>query len=61
MQTLIVFVVEKHSLYPGMQPEILWAGEVLQNQGTSINLFPKMQSKKVPWGKSLELLSPRNT
>ena len=28
-QNLIVFVVEKHSLYPGMQPEILWAGEVL--------------------------------
>ena len=61
MQTLIVFVVEKHSLYPGMQPEILWAGEVLQNQGTSINHNKKMQSKKVPWGKRLELLSPRNT
>ena len=29
MQTLIVFVIEKHLLYTGMQPEILWAGEVL--------------------------------
>ena len=29
MQTLIVFVIDKHSLYSGMQPEILWTGEVL--------------------------------
>ena len=57
LQTLIGFFIKKHSPYPGAQGRTLWTGEVLWNQGTSINLinlFPKNAIKKAPQGKILE-------